>query len=202
MKILSLDTETTGVNVELGHQLLQVAGVLYDFKSDLNKPVEELPFFNVFINHKVIIGHPYALAMNANIIKKLSEWDGTKSSHPLPKKFMVGDIIEIDELPKYISDFLQYHKIEGKMTLAGKNVGTFDLPFLRTALEDDYINKTFHRRTYDPSILFFNEETDEVIPSLDEIKKRLGLSPVTHCAKEDARDIIRVIKAHYKKDSE
>ncbi len=80
-----------------------------------------------------------------------------------------------------------------KINVAGKNPGTFDIPFLE-ALPGWQGLVDFRRRVLDPASHCIRPD-DEHIPDLQECLKRCGLEgTVKHTAVEDAIDIIRVIR--------
>jgi len=82
---------------------------------------------------------------------------------------------------------------EVKINVAGKNPGTFDIPFLEALPEWEGVVK-FRRRVLDPASHCIQPD-DEHIPDLQECLKRCGFeSTVQHTAVEDAIDIIRVIR--------
>lgn len=72
MKYLSIDTETSGLSFE-NCQMLSFGGILEDTKTKL--PLIECPKINVYIASKKISGEPFALNMNASIIKAISEFN-------------------------------------------------------------------------------------------------------------------------------
>ena len=83
------------------------------------------------------------------------------------------------------------------ITVAGKNFGTFDKPFLERLPRWKQLIRT-RSRILDPSILFVDWENDEDLPSLNTCKERAGISgAVTHDALEDAWDVIQVLRKSY-----
>ena len=70
MKYLSIDTETSGLSFD-NCQLLSFGGILEDTKTKL--PLGECPKINVYIASKNISGEPFALNMNASIIKAMKK---------------------------------------------------------------------------------------------------------------------------------
>jgi len=80
-----------------------------------------------------------------------------------------------------------------KINVAGKNPGSFDIPFLE-ALPGWKGLIDFRRRVLDPASHCIQPD-DEHIPDLQECLKRCGLEgTVDHTAVKDAIDIIRVIR--------
>lgn len=80
-----------------------------------------------------------------------------------------------------------------KINVAGKNPGSFDIPFLE-ALPGWQGLVEFRRRVLDPASHCIQPD-DEHIPDLQECLKRCGLEgTVSHTAVDDAIDIIRIIR--------
>lgn len=80
-----------------------------------------------------------------------------------------------------------------KINVAGKNPGSFDIPFLE-ALPMWEGSIDFRRRVLDPASHCI-QPGDEAIPNLQECLKRCGLEgTVKHTAVEDAIDIVRLIR--------
>jgi len=83
------------------------------------------------------------------------------------------------------------------LTVAGKNVSGFDIPFIKTLPNINEVFK-FHQRTIDPAILYMDWENDEVLPNLQNCMGRAGVEgEVTHSAIQDAIDIIKVLRTTY-----
>lgn len=76
MKYVSIDLETTGLETEK-HQVLSIGAVIEDTTKPKIK-VEDLPTFHGVIIHNEIIGSPFALNMNRDLIEKISVWQNTK----------------------------------------------------------------------------------------------------------------------------
>ncbi len=178
LKYFSIDIETTGLNPK-EDQILEI-GIVYD-DLETRLPIEKLPKFHCYIAHERLSGNPYALNLNAKIIERIVN----KSPN---------FIYSLPELTSfYISLWLNDlgFKEEDKITLAGKNVASFDLPFLQ---ELPKWNIKSHHRVIDPTILYLNEE-DTVLPNLATCKERAGLeNTVAHTAIEDALDVVKLIR--------
>ena len=64
MPYVSIDIETTGLDPE--HcQTLEVGAVIDDWKS----PIDQLPRFRRVLTYETVSGNPYAMALNANLLK-------------------------------------------------------------------------------------------------------------------------------------
>lgn len=85
-----------------------------------------------------------------------------------------------------------------KINVAGKNFGSFDLPFIKTLPcwgREGFI--TFNRRFLDPTILYARPE-DKQLPDLQETMKRAGLSgSVRHTAVEDAISVVQILRKYF-----
>ncbi len=169
---LSVDIETTGVDLERSH-VLQLAAVYDD-----GRPLEELPTFNRVVRWKVITyGEEYAMNLNR---------------HLLEKTFSVNDDYPtISAVQAAFGSFLYQVQPEGKITPAGKNVAAFDVPILKNPT-NGFAWRRFNRRALDPGSMY-TEEFDH-IPSLGEINKYLGREAVTHDALDDCWDVVHAIR--------
>ena len=67
MPYVSIDLETTGLDADTC-QILEI-GAIYD---DGTKYVDDLPIYHKYVYHPLYTGEPYALALNAKILKRLS----------------------------------------------------------------------------------------------------------------------------------
>lgn len=181
MKYIALDVETTGLDPKTC-QLLQVSMILEDTK--VQKPLGQLDHLTCFIRHPLYMGEAYALRMNGWIFDVL-----TSRATPQYQIFTLGEFVV--EANKFINFGFG---VDEKATLAGKNVATFDLPFLPAELKP-----RFRHRFLDPGSMFVDFSTDEVLPDLQACKTRAGIaSPVKHDAYYDAQDVISLIRTKVK----
>jgi len=65
---LSIDIETTGLDPETC-QTLEI-GAVFD---NWTLPIRQLPTFHCYVVHQQIIGTPFGLALNADILRRLSD---------------------------------------------------------------------------------------------------------------------------------
>lgn len=205
MKYISIDIETSGLD-PINNQILSIGAILEDTENLL--PFDEIPKYHVAILEETIVGSPFALHMNRELIGHISSYISTDD---LDEK---NDLIQMtgmqflspDRVVKSLYDFVfesgyfplskQYEPI--KITVAGKNFGTLDKLFLEELPDWDVYFK-IRQRLIDPSILFVDWKTDKTMPSLFECKKRAGISGnVTHNALEDAWDVIQILRTTYK----
>lgn len=185
MKYLSIDTETTGLDPETC-QVLSFSAVLEDTEHP-EIPVEELPFIHVIFRLDFIIGEPYAINMNADLIRIIKEGKDARLCVP-------------DAFFEQFEDFLYENGFkEGeKLKVAGKNFGTFDKKFIEGIPNYEDFDFKFHHRVLDVGPLFVDFKNDEWVPDLNACMKRAGVEgTVQHCAYEDAKDVIKTLRAKY-----
>jgi len=110
---IAIDIETTGTNEER-HQVLEIAAVY----NQQGTPVMDCPHFQTLVDPGEIIGDAYALNMNARIIQRLVDGEG-------------GHRVDVmSSLMEWV-DYIQHRFGISRFHLIGKNVGAFDLQFLK-----------------------------------------------------------------------
>lgn len=181
MKYFSLDLETTCLQPSPGH-ILQVSMVVED--TTLNVPVEQLPHFTCFVKQPRIHGEAYALGMNGWILDYISGRNKETSPYPV-----VDSLAWVDQADNFLFAAFGAERI----TVAGKNVAGFDIPFL-----PDQISRKFRHKVLDPGPMMMDWTIDEDVPNFEKCKKRAGITtPVAHDAREDALDVIRCLRTFY-----
>lgn len=183
MKYVSIDIETTGIDHK-NCQIIEFAAVVDDLKNQ--KPLEELPKFHSYVKHKLYTGEPYALAMHAEIFKKLSKQENAC----LPEEL----------LPNFFEFLIKKaeYKVPVEINVAGKNFANFDKRFLELLPNKDIVK--FKHRTIDPSILYLDVENDFELPGTSECLSRAGLdNTVKHTALEDALAVVNLLRCKFKK---
>lgn len=179
MKYVSIDIETTGLNPRRC-QILQISAVFEDTSKEVD--FDELPFFNVFLEHDYLRFEPYALELHRST--------GLLQTYNTAKK--------IDE-DQVVHEFLVWLETVGyedgeKINVAGKNFVGFDKLFLDRLPNWKQLTN-IHRRTIDPAILYAWFDDDSELPDLNLCMERADIENlVTHYALEDARDVVRVIR--------
>lgn len=170
MKYLSIDLETTGLDPTCD-QILEIAAV---YETDDGRPVANLPRFRQVIKHDRLHGSPIALSMNAQLL-------------------IAEDACDQFKAEALFADFLDRACGGGRLTVAGKNVAGFDIPFIRATFPSLY--PSFHHRTIDPTIMFWID-TDTQLPDLKTCLTRAGL-PIrpSHNALNDAISIIQLCRS-------
>jgi oligoribonuclease len=193
MKYVSIDIETTGLNHN-NCDILQFAAVIDDLSNP--KPIEELPKFQTYFIQSIYIGEPFALSMHNEIFKKIANAERNKiEENEFGEKFM-----EIENLPIAFYNFLTKNGFKESskslklyITVAGKNVAMFDIPFLKAKIKNwGYLS--IRNRVIDPAILYY-ENGDEHLPDSKTCMQRAGIQEeVTHTALEDALMVIKLIR--------
>jgi oligoribonuclease len=184
VKYLSMDIETTGLRRERD-QILEVAAVLADTRS--REPLEKLPAFRARLYYDEVVGQPFALHLNAKIILDMDR----RPNHL--------NFVHPDNLASRLAQFVDDQKgwdAKGKVTLAGKNAGTFDLPFLQRLEHWDRWMKV-HHRVIDPAMYYWHPESDEMLPTTGECIARAGISweeSRLHSAYDDALLVVELVR--------
>jgi len=189
MKYISIDLETTGLD-PVNNNIIEFGAVLDDLKE--LKPLEELPRFHAYICMDEYKGQPYALSMHPTIFRRIAKKEeGYNYLYPntLGKAFLTFLLAH-----GYEEEVRKGRKIPRTViNVAGKNFGTFDLPFLKHQTNFSSSVK-IRSRILDPGILCLEKE-DEVIPDLGECLKRVGVDKeVAHNTIDDALDVVMVIR--------
>jgi len=172
LKYVSIDLETTGLDPETD-QILEFGAVLEDWQS----PLCNLPTFHRYILTDRVSGSPFALAMNADILRAIS----AKQSPCCTR----------DELPGQFAQWLQEQGFDPlHVNAAGKNFAGFDAQFLK------YMENIvcFRKRVLDPATLYWRAE-DEKLPDMKTCMERAGIpGKVAHTAVEDAKVVIQLVR--------
>ena len=172
---LSLDIETTGLSRERSH-VLQLAAIYDD-----GSPLEQLKTFDVVIKWPVITyGEEYAMHLNR---------------HLLERAFNNEDVVSLEEAQTAFRDFLYVVQRQGKITIAGKNAGGFDIPILKNPT-NNFDTSRFLYQALDPGSMF-SEDFDH-LPRLGELNALTGRPAVSHDALEDAWDVVHAIRYKWK----
>ncbi|RDJ35326.1 MAG: hypothetical protein DWQ19_10960 [Crenarchaeota archaeon] len=193
MKYLSIDLETAGLDPK-SCQILEFGAVLDDtnwWTGEKRVAVDSLPYFHAYIVSEdgMYHGQPYALWLNAEIFKKISN---------ASKEAVKGNLFLYPKrLGLAFKNWLRDdHGITGKINVAGKNFASFDQKFLEE-LPDWSVE--FASRVLDPAAYYFDPSKDERLPDTKTCLERAGINhPVAHTAIEDAKDVIRLIRVALK----
>lgn len=159
--LVALDLETTGLDPQKD-QILQIGMVLFDpITGELLEECETL------VRHARYCGDPYALAMNADLLKRLASDD--------------DDIVTVRGLGLYIQRRLTIWGVT-KPTAVGFNVASFDIAFLKAAGCD-----LFHHRAVDLGTLLMRPGRIVPVSSIEAVKLLGKDREVEHTALADAR---------------
>lgn len=224
MKYVSIDIETTGLD-PINHKILSIGAIVEDTENKL--PYEDLPKFHVAILHHELVGSPYAINMNKDLIEAIVQYQNASDQDE--KNDIVNmtgmQFLSKEEVVEAFFHFLHDNGLTGidlqkmmgatvkivngktypilgtgnpaSITAAGKNFGTFDKLFLEQLPRWKQAIR-LKQRIIDPSILFVDWKNDKSLPSLNECKERAGVEGVvTHNALEDAWDVIQVLRTNY-----
>ena len=186
----ALDIETTGLDPETC-QILSIAMVREDTEQAHKCAVDDLPWIHVGISHRLIKGEPYALQMNAPLIKSLIPESGYQG--------LIWDRngMHVHRTPySAVRQLLAWICDDGRINVAGKNAAGFDIPFLAShGLHE--LTARFRHRVIDAGSAFVDWSA-QTLPDLQTCKKIANVpGDVAHNALEDARDVIRVLRAKY-----
>lgn len=187
---ISIDTETTGLEADWC-QVLEIGAVLEDWSS----PVEELKRFHCYVYQPDdrYVGQPYALQLNARILKRIAEREQSANDEFL---FLTPNEVAF-EFAMWVRDICGLpHPNERAFIPGGKNFGGFDRAFLKKLPGWDNIK--MRHRAIDPGMLFWNPDIDQEPPSTETCMKRAGLDPtVKHEAIADAEVVIKLVRYAY-----
>lgn len=196
MKFLSIDIETTGLDPQK-NQILEFGAVAIDTSCGNAPYVDD--FRAVFI-HQELTGNPIALTMNKGLIDDISfvlknkDFDFDMQNDLTPRDVCVRTS---EEFQKYFDQWLGSIGFTERLTLAGKNLASFDLKFLEAA----GIKIKYRHRMIDPAILYVDWATDETLPDLQQCLDRAGIEKnVEHTSIADAMDVAELVLRYLKKD--
>lgn len=200
MKYISLDLETTSLQPD-PKNILMLSMVVEDTNHP-EVPVEELPHFTCFVKQQEpLSGEIYALAMNGWILDILAKRTKDpkypiRTAYPALNTYTSENGVVVHQNIYWIEGaitFIKAHFGNKRVTIAGKNVAGFDMQFLPKE-----VKALMKHKCLDPATLYVDWETDEDAPGLEECKKRAGINtPVSHDAREDAMDVIRIFRKFY-----
>lgn len=192
MKYVSLDIETTGLDVKQD-VILQIAAIVEDTSNKL--PREQCPCIDIYNNAERFAGNPYALGLNVYTFKKICELkkrQDTDGTNEFGNTFLLSE----NSIAIVLSTFLDKNGVS-KPVFAGKNVASFDLAFLKE-LPDFSKWVKFHHRVLDPAMLYINFATDSFPPDMKLCKERAGIvGEVSHNALDDAWNVIELLRTKY-----
>lgn len=179
---LSLDLETAGLEPQ--HSILEVGCVLFN-----RDTAHELSFL---VQNGLIVGDPYALAMNSKVLYEIDAAYKAVSKGWTPATPIVSE----QDVNGTIAEFIRTHEPTRKVTLCGKNVGSFDINFLKDTFQfRQHLAPLLNHAVLDVGPMFMLPD-DEYVPKLATCMERAGMTNrvVTHRAVEDARIVMELIR--------
>src|ERR1035437_3972157 len=205
MLYVSIDLETSGLNHET-HQVLSIGAIIEDTEKKL--PYSEIPKFHAAITRgeSDIVGSLFALNMNKQLLENILKFQQCKT---IEEQKLHEELTELKYFPEkdVVREFVSFLTengiiYEGKetviyLTCAGKNFGTFDKPYCEKLPNWKRFLK-IRQRILDPTHYYMDWKNDENPPSLSVCKKRANLEEnVSHVAREDAWDVIMLLRSQY-----
>lgn len=189
MRYISLDLETSGGRPDR-HQILELAAVVEDTKHLM--PLAELPAFRRVVRHPEYTGTAGALALNARLLQELT------SKEPNP------ELCTPEELLPQLREFLVQQGFRPdkhdciSVTMAGKNIASFDLGFLRVLPGYGTLVRA-EPAMLDPAAFYLNWRKDTRLPTMSTCKARAGFEDdtVAHEALADALDVVQLLRPFY-----
>lgn len=216
MHLISLDIETTGL-IQTRDHVLSVAMLSFDplAKGEIEVSPRTAVEWRILWGH--IHGEPKALAMNGPLLADIA------SAKAKIEAVMCGPLvhyIEPNKLSEVMTEWLQVRGFE-KPTVTGKNVGSFDLPFIRAHCSQHFKSwgpmPKMRHRCLDIGSLLYDPTSDLCLPDTNECAIRLNVFPrkpetygyqlpegadsAEHSALPDAVFIADMIQAYYKQKS-
>jgi oligoribonuclease (3'-5' exoribonuclease) len=181
MKIIAIDVETTGLDVN-HDKILQIGAVMFD-SNDMTTPVDELPHFETLVWWERYEGNAFALQMNQAILLQLATEGGPRAAVALMNLGgFIRDHADRRDTPHAIQQTVPPHPL-------GFNVAAMDLAMLKAHGMDD---KLIHYRAFELGTMFAHPDTGPA-GSSKIIPKLLGRE-VAHTALQDARDAVELYR--------
>lgn len=223
MKYVSIDIETTGIDIE-NTQILSI-GLIVEDTLDV-KAIEDLPQLEIAVIRERIEGEIFGINMNRQLISDIVEYKiaKTDAARKEIETRTSREYMYEEDVTKRIFKFLyDAGALDGKVDLTGhvEIVNGKTYPLLKSGMKPFYFNgagKNFANfdnkflerlprwkqclkargRTLDPSVLYVDWKKDECAPGLAKCKERAAIQgEVTHNALEDAIDVVLLFRKFY-----
>jgi len=185
---VSIDIETTGLDPATC-QTLELGAVIDDWKT----PIDQLQQFRRVLTYETVTGNPYAMALNAGLLKQIA--------NPVPLEPSAGwAFCKPEELGEQFAQWIKANGLDPlSLQAAGKNFASFDMQFLYRLPGFTGVVK-FRHRVLDPAILYWRPLEDERLPDSKTCYERAGLDgKVAHTAVEDALAVVRLVRMGIKR---
>ncbi len=201
MKYVSLDLESTGRN-RYAHQIIEFGVVIDDLKNP--RPVDQLPALTGYVNHKGrddgLVWEMGALLMFQDRLEEYNKAEKVEAEDLAARilgfitPFFIPNYAKVTQSPEFN---LQAEQAKLQITFAGKQFASFDKGFLYMLDNSDALINTMHYRSLDPGSMYARPD-DDVIPSTAECMKRAKIGgAVMHRALDDARNVVKLIRAKH-----
>ena len=191
MRYLSLDLETSGPDPQR-HQVLELAAVVEDSRRPL--PLAELPACRRVVRHPEYVGPAGALALNARLLRELARQE--------PNDELCTPAELLPQLRGFLlaQGFKTNKKDCVRVTMAGKNIASYDLGFLRE-LPGWGTLVDAEPAMLDPAAFYLNWRKDSRLPTMHICKARARFpdTEVAHEALADALDVVRLLRPFYER---
>jgi len=216
MQIVSIDIETTGTDAAVD-QVIEFGAIIYDF-NEKKERLEDCKTFRRILKHQRYSGNAFAINLNQRIFQILAGIEKQRGEKEKLDYMDANSIIDFWNLATEFHFWLYknciwdgtgsaeelYVKGPNKekisINAAGKNFGTFDKNFLDRLPGWDKFFRV-RQRILDPAILWADLKKDKELPNMEECKRRAGFAntEVSHCALDDAWDVIKLIEVYNEK---
>jgi oligoribonuclease len=190
---IAIDIETTGLDPATC-QVIEFAAVA---ETDWRTPVADLPSLRLLVDHGEIRGQPAALAMNARLIAELCRPAPARNS--LTRGWPAAtERVDGTWLGLAFRRFVERTFGPGtrRVTVAGKNVATFDLRFLERL--PGWPKDRVRHRVIDPGVLWWRPGDDAAVPDTAACMARAGVTnDRPHEALADCHAVIEMVRARF-----
>lgn len=189
MLFVSLDLETLGLGRSA--PIIEFGAILADWLTG-----KMLVKFHTYVTPEDSDSYdncePYAMSMHPTILRRIAT------------KEVGWDYTPIDQLTDAFEEWINNCETDfpslstHKLVLAGKNLGTFDLPMLEQQAcgWPNFYRERVHHRCIDPGNLFWEPHLDNVLPNSDTCRERAHIERLEeekHNALEDAEDVVKMV---------
>jgi DNA polymerase III epsilon subunit-like protein len=195
MKYVSIDIETSGLDPSV-HSILEFAAVA----ADTERPGERETFLALIVPddmEKIVVG-PFTALLHVRLWKALEAFKkrGQSTGINIFDDKSRSGCLYVSELGrafrKWVIDCFGDTGAAPKITAAGKNVATFDLPFLK-AHTNIHKEVVIRHRTLDVTSHFYIPG-DECLPDMNNCLLRAGINKQTdHTALGDALNVCDLV---------
>jgi len=189
MQYISLNVQTTGLDPDK-HQILELAAIAEDTTEDVN--INELPLFHAYIKRDNYIGSAEGLSLNIETLKYLAS-DNLKD--------LWDERCLAEELFRWMCNNIgsaSYCFEDNEITLAGKNIGSFDYQFLKKLPDSERLIYSISHNFIDPTMLYMDFKNDICLPSTRVCWSKLKLPYVCNFKAVDvAKSTIGLLREKY-----